>query len=30
MRRYRYLSVDHILKEVEVNLKAGRQPLLHA
>jgi len=27
---YRCLSLDHILKEVEVNLRAGRQPLLHA
>ena len=27
---YRCLSVEHILKEVEVNLRAGRQPLLHA
>jgi len=27
---YRCLSLEHILKEVEVNLKAGRQPLLHA
>ncbi len=28
--RYRCLPLDHILKEVEVNLRAGRQPLLHA
>jgi len=27
---YRSLSLDHILKEVDVNLKAGRQPCLHA
>jgi radical SAM superfamily enzyme YgiQ (UPF0313 family) len=27
---YRCLSIDHILKEVEVNLRAGRQPTLHA
>jgi len=27
---YRCLSLEHILKEVEVNLRAGRQPLLHA
>ena len=27
---YRSLSIGHILKEVEVNLRAGRQPLLHA
>jgi radical SAM superfamily enzyme YgiQ (UPF0313 family) len=30
LQRYRCLSIDHILKEVEVNLKAGRRPLLHA
>jgi len=30
LQRYRCLSIDHILKEVEVNLRAGRQPLLHA
>jgi len=27
---YRCLSIEHILKEVEVNLRADRQPLLHA
>ena len=27
---YRCLSLKHILKEVEVNLRAGRQPMLHA
>ena len=27
---YRSLPIDHILKEVEVNLRAGRQPVLHA
>jgi len=27
---YRCLSLEHILKEIEVNLRAGRQPLLHA
>jgi radical SAM superfamily enzyme YgiQ (UPF0313 family) len=27
---YRSLPVDRILKEVDVNLKAGRQPILHA
>ena len=27
---YRCLSIEHILKEVEVNLRGGRQPLLHA
>lgn len=27
---YRSLPLDHILKEVEVNLRAGRQPCLHA
>jgi radical SAM superfamily enzyme YgiQ (UPF0313 family) len=30
LQRYRCLSIDHILREVEVNLRAGRQPLLHA
>jgi len=30
LQRYRCLSIDHILKEVEVNLRAGRRPLLHA
>ena len=30
LQRYRCLSLEHILKEVEVNLRAGRQPLLHA
>jgi len=30
LQRYRCLPIDHILKEVEVNLRAGRQPLLHA
>ncbi|MBS7624889.1 B12-binding domain-containing radical SAM protein [Candidatus Bathyarchaeota archaeon] len=30
LQRFRCLSIDHILKEVEVNLRAGRQPLLHA
>jgi len=30
MLRYRCPSIDHILKEIEVNLGAGRQPLLHA
>jgi len=28
--QYRCLPLDHILKEVEVNLRAGRQPTLHA
>jgi radical SAM superfamily enzyme YgiQ (UPF0313 family) len=27
---YRCLSLEHILKEVEVNIRGGRQPLLHA
>jgi radical SAM superfamily enzyme YgiQ (UPF0313 family) len=27
---YRSLSLDHVLKEVDVNLRAGRQPILHA
>jgi len=30
MLRYRCLPLSHILKEVEVNLRAGRRPLLHA
>ncbi len=30
LQKYRCLSLDHILKEVKVNLRAGRQPLLHA
>ena len=30
LQRYRCLPIEHILKEVEVNLKAGRRPLLHA
>jgi len=28
--QYRCLPLDHILKEVEVNLRAGRNPTLHA
>lgn len=30
LQRYRCLPVDRILTEVEVNLRAGRRPLLHA
>jgi radical SAM superfamily enzyme YgiQ (UPF0313 family) len=30
MLRYRILPIDHILSEVDVNLRAGRQPRLHA
>jgi len=30
MLYYRCLPIDHILKEVDVNLRAGKQPLLHA
>ena len=30
MQRYRCLPISHILKEVEVNVRAGRQPILHA
>jgi radical SAM superfamily enzyme YgiQ (UPF0313 family) len=30
LQRFRCLSIDHILKEIEVNLRAGRQPLFHA
>ena len=30
LQSYRCLPIDHILKEVEVNLRSGRRPLLHA
>lgn len=30
LQRYRCLPIETILKEVEVNLRAGRRPLLHA
>lgn len=30
LQRFRCLPIDHILKEVKVNLGAGRQPILHA
>ncbi|MEM2925570.1 MAG: radical SAM protein [Methanocellales archaeon] len=30
LQRFRCFSIDHILQEVEVNLRAGRNPLLHA
>jgi radical SAM superfamily enzyme YgiQ (UPF0313 family) len=30
LQRYRCRSIESILKEVEVNLQAGRRPLLHA
>ena len=30
LQRYRCLPLDHILKEVEVSLRDGKQPLLHA
>jgi radical SAM superfamily enzyme YgiQ (UPF0313 family) len=30
LQRYRCLPLEHILKEVEVNMRAGRRPLLHA
>lgn len=30
LQQYRCLPLKHILQEVEVNLRAGRQPLLHA
>jgi radical SAM superfamily enzyme YgiQ (UPF0313 family) len=30
LQRYRCLSIESILKEVDVNLKFGRAPLLHA
>lgn len=28
--RYRCFSLEHILKEIDINLRAGRQPCLHA
>jgi len=30
LQRYRFLPLNHILEEVDVNIKVGRQPLLHA
>lgn len=30
LQSFRCLPINHILKEVEVNIKVGRQPLLHA
>jgi len=30
LQRFRCLPIEHILKEVEINLRAGKQPLLHA
>jgi radical SAM superfamily enzyme YgiQ (UPF0313 family) len=30
LQRYRCLPIEHILEEVEVNLRAGKQPILHA
>ena len=30
LQNYRCLSIEHILKEVEVNKRAGKDPLLHA
>lgn len=30
LQRYRCLPLEYILKEVEVNLRSGKQPLLHA
>lgn len=30
LQRFRCLTIDHILKEVEINLRAGRQPIFHA
>ncbi|MBS7643891.1 B12-binding domain-containing radical SAM protein [Candidatus Bathyarchaeota archaeon] len=30
LQRYRCLPIEHILKEVEVNVRAGRSPILHA
>jgi radical SAM superfamily enzyme YgiQ (UPF0313 family) len=30
LQRYRCLPIERILKEVDVNLKSGRRPLLHA
>lgn len=30
LQRFRCLPIKHIMKEVEINLRAGKQPLLHA
>jgi radical SAM superfamily enzyme YgiQ (UPF0313 family) len=30
LQRFRCLPVEHILEEVDINLRAGKQPLLHA
>ena len=30
LKRFRCLPVEHILKDVELNLRSGKQPLLHA
>lgn len=30
LQRFRCRPIEHILKEVEINVEAGRQPLLHA
>jgi radical SAM superfamily enzyme YgiQ (UPF0313 family) len=30
LQRYRCIPIEHILKEVDLNLKLGRRPLLHA
>jgi radical SAM superfamily enzyme YgiQ (UPF0313 family) len=30
LQRYRCFSIEHILREVEVNIREGRRPLLHA
>ncbi len=30
LQRFRCLPIEHILKEVKLNLQAGKQPLLHA
>jgi radical SAM superfamily enzyme YgiQ (UPF0313 family) len=30
LQRFRCRSIEHILNEVEINLQAGKQPLLHA
>lgn len=30
LQRFRCLTIDHILKEIEINLRVGRQPIFHA
>jgi radical SAM superfamily enzyme YgiQ (UPF0313 family) len=30
LQRFRCLSIDHILKEIEINIRVGRQPIFHS